>query len=100
MLTELTVILFVWSAGGSKLCSLLLSVNLTLLGRLETQRKGGREPTSKGELLSVVMAAGKCTLGWCVSKVKRDAGARLVSFRQTNWLTCSNWLRYPNSEQH
>lgn len=81
VLIQLTVILFVWSTGGSKLCSLVVSVNLVLLGRLasgntererereRTQGKeGGREGerTSKGELLLVVMAAGKCTMGSCV----------------------------------
>lgn len=48
VLIQLTVILFVWSAGGSKLCSLVVSVNLMLLGRLasgnrESEHKGGRE---------------------------------------------------------
>lgn len=42
-------------------------------------KKSGREGTTKGELLSVVMAAGKCTMGSCVSKVKWDACALLVS---------------------
>lgn len=89
--------------AAPKLCSLVVSVNLMLLGRLasgnresesgrENTREGGREGvegTSKGELLLVVMAAGKCTMGSCVSKVKRDARAPLVSLRQTNSLTCS-----------
>lgn len=99
-LIQLTVILFVWSTGGFKLCSLVVSVNLMLLGRLASGnrergrehkegREGGREGTSKGELLLVVMAAGKCTMGSCVSKVKRDARALLVSLRQTTSLTCS-----------
>lgn len=37
-----------------------------------------------GEHLLVVMAAGKCTMGSCVSKVKQDACAQLVGLRQTN----------------
>lgn len=69
-------------------------MNLVLLGRLasgnrESGREGGSDGTSKGELLSVVMAAGKCTMGSCVSKVKQDARALLVSLRPTNSLTCS-----------
>lgn len=74
VLIRLTVILFVWSTGGSKLCSLVVSVNLMLAsGNRESGREhkgwidGGREGTSKGVLLLVVMAAGKCTLGLCVS---------------------------------
>lgn len=55
----------------------------------EGGREAGSEGTSKGELLLVVMAAGKCTLGSSVSKVKRDARAPLVSLRQTNSSTCS-----------
>lgn len=43
-------------------------------------KEGGREGTAEGELLSVVMAAGKCTMGSCVSKVKWDARALLVTF--------------------
>lgn len=43
---QLTVILFVWSAGGSKLCSLVVSVNLMLLGRLAS---GNREKESRRE---------------------------------------------------
>lgn len=96
VLIQLTVILFVWSTGGFKLCSLVVSVNLMLLGRLASgngergrEHKGGREGTSTGELLLVVMAAGKCTMGSCVSKVKWDARALLVSLRQTTSLTCS-----------
>lgn len=78
-------------------------MNLMLLGRLasgnrereragENTRDGWREGgrrRARGELLSVVMAAGKCTMGSSVSKVKRDARALLVSLRQTNPLTCS-----------
>jgi len=75
-------------------------VNLVLLGRLASgkgesgrehggRREGDRQGTSKAELLSVVMAAEKCTMGSCVSKVKRDAHALLVSLRQTKALTCS-----------
>ena len=80
------------------MCSVVVSVNLMLLGRLasgntqrEREHKGGREG-GKGARESsslVVMAAGKCTLGSCVSKVKRDARTLLVSSRQTNSLTCS-----------
>lgn len=75
--------------------SCVASVNLLLRGTLAPRKtaRGGREAgsegTSKGELLSVVMAAGKCTLGSSVSKVKRDARAPLVSLRQTNSATCS-----------
>lgn len=54
VLIQLTVILFVWSTGGFKLCSLVVSVNLMLLGRLASGngergrehkgwREGGRE---------------------------------------------------------
>lgn len=44
VLIPLTVILFVWSAGGSKLCSPVVSVNLMLLGRLASgNRESGRE---------------------------------------------------------
>lgn len=46
VLIQLTVILFVWSTGGSKLCSLVVSENLLLLGRLASgnrERERGRE---------------------------------------------------------
>lgn len=44
VLIQLTVILFVWSTGASKLCSLVVSVNLMLLGRLASRNwEGGRE---------------------------------------------------------
>lgn len=43
-LIQLTVILFVWSTGGSKLCSVVVCVNLMLLGRLASgNRESGRE---------------------------------------------------------
>lgn len=56
--------------------------------KTKQERTQGRDG-GKGELLLVVMAARKCTMGSCVSKVKRDARALLVSLRQTKSLTCS-----------
>lgn len=66
----------------------LASGNTERVRESGSEHKGWREEGSKGELLLVVMAAGKCTLGSCVSKVKWDACAPLVSLRQTNSLTC------------
>lgn len=48
--------------------------------REKTQgRAGGSKGSSKAALFLVVMAARKCTLGLCVSKVKKDACTQLVS---------------------
>ncbi|KAK1883276.1 Mediator of RNA polymerase II transcription subunit 13-like, partial [Dissostichus eleginoides] len=43
----------------------------------EGGREGGGEGTSKGELLLVVMAAGKCTMGSCVSKAEAQSSTLL-----------------------
>lgn len=82
--------------GGSAPLSLLLD---TTSFKKHTKRagehtvdglkKGGREGTTQGELLSVVMAAEKRTMGSCVSKVKWDAHVLLVNLWRSDKLTCS-----------
>lgn len=51
---QLKVIFFVWSTGGSKFCSLVVSENLLLLGRLVSGNRGRagdntREGVREGE---------------------------------------------------